>query len=64
MKEELIKELVANSKLTNRLNIQYQHKIDSLNKEINQYKNDISDLQSQLQQQGLVMPKETARTET
>ena len=51
MKEELIKELVANSKFTNRINIQYQHKIDSLNKEITQYKAEISDLQFQLQNQ-------------
>ena len=51
MKEELIKELVANSKFTNRINIQYQHKIDSLNKEIAQYKAEISDLQFQLQNQ-------------
>jgi hypothetical protein len=50
MKEELIKELVANSKFTNRINIQYQHKIEALQKEILQYKCDITDLQSQVQQ--------------
>jgi hypothetical protein len=50
MKEELIKELVANSKFTNRINIQYQHKIEGLQKEITQYKSDIYDLQSQVQQ--------------
>jgi len=56
MKEELIKELVANSKFTNRINIQYQHKIESLNKEINQYKNEISDLQLQLLNQNQSNP--------
>jgi hypothetical protein len=48
MKEELIKELVANSKFTNRINLQYQHKIEQLQKETTQYKNEIADLQRQL----------------
>lgn len=48
MKEELIKELVANSKFTNRINLQYQHNIESLQKEANVYKNDISELRKQL----------------
>jgi hypothetical protein len=48
MKEELIKELVANSKFTNRINLQYQHKIETLQKETNLYKNEIADLQRQL----------------
>ncbi len=48
MKEELIKELVANSKFTNRINQQYQHKIDQLEKESNRYKNEISELEHRL----------------
>jgi flagellar biosynthesis chaperone FliJ len=64
MKEELIKELVANSKFTNRINIQYQHKIDSLNKEITQYKAEISDLQFQLQNQSnLITARDPSKTE-
>ena len=50
MKEELIKELVANSKFTNRINIQYQHKIEALQKEIVLYKEEIGDLHTQIQQ--------------
>ena len=49
MKEELIKELVANSKFTNRINLQYQHRIESLQKETAQNKQEISDLQHQLE---------------
>ncbi|CAF0882015.1 unnamed protein product [Brachionus calyciflorus] len=49
MKEELIKELVANSKLTSRINLQSKQKIDLLEKEIAQYKSEILDLQKQLQ---------------
>jgi flagellar biosynthesis chaperone FliJ len=67
MKEELIKELVANSKFTNRINIQYQHKIESLNKEINQYKNEISELQLQLQNQNqsnLITSRDPSKIET
>jgi hypothetical protein len=67
MKEELIKELVANSKFTNRINIQYQHKIESLNKEINQYKNEISDLQLQLlnqNQSNLITSRDPSKIET
>jgi hypothetical protein len=67
MKEELIKELVANSKFTNRINIQYQHKIESLNKEINQYKNEISELQLQLQSQNqsnLITSRDPSKIET
>ena len=47
MKEELIKELVANSKFTNRINLQYQHKIETLTKETAQYKSEIAELQRQ-----------------
>lgn len=50
MKEELIKELVANSKITNRLNVQLKQKIELMEKEINQYKLEIVDLQRQTQQ--------------
>lgn len=45
MKEELIKELVANSKLTNRINLQYQQKLDILQKENMQLKAEIEELQ-------------------
>ena len=48
MKEELIKELVANSKFTNRINLQYQHNIEALQKEANVHKNEISELRKQL----------------
>ena len=48
MKEELIKELVANSKFTNRINQQYQHKMDQLEKESNRYKSEISELEHRL----------------
>ncbi len=48
MKEELIKELVANSKFTNRINQQYQHKIESLEKEALRYKSEIGELQQQI----------------
>ena len=65
MKEELIRELVANSKTTNRINIEYRHKIDSLTKEIVQYKSEISELQNQLQQQtGLITSKDPSKIET
>lgn len=45
MKEELIKELVANSKLTNRINLQYQQKMEILQKENVQLKAEIDELQ-------------------
>lgn len=48
MKEELIKELVANSKFTNRINQQYQHTIEMLKKETTQYKDEIEELHRQL----------------
>lgn len=48
MKEELIKELVANSKFTNRINLQYQHEIETLKKELVQYKNEVIELKNQL----------------
>ena len=48
MKEELIRELVANSKFTNKMNTQYQLKIESLEKEVNKNKTEITDLQRQL----------------
>lgn len=49
MKEELIKELVANSKITNRLNVQLKQKIELMEKEIIQYKSEMSDLHRQTQ---------------
>lgn len=52
MKEELIKELVANSKFTNRINLQYQHKIESLQREAHQHTELIEQLQQQVQLQG------------
>ena len=52
MKEELIKELVANSKFTNRINLQYQHKIESLQKEAHQHTELIEQLQQQAQLHG------------
>lgn len=67
MKEELIKELVANSKFTNRMNVQYQHKIESLQKEITQYKAEIGDLHTQIQQLTANSPvslKDTAKTDS
>lgn len=64
MKEELIRELVANSKTTNRINIEYRHKIESLNKEIAQYKTELAELQNQLQQQtGLITSKDPSKIE-
>ncbi len=50
MKEELIKELVSNSKLANRINVEYQHRIDNLQKEANQAKIELADTQKLLQQ--------------
>lgn len=64
MKEELIKELVANSKLTNRINLEYKQKIELFEKEINQYKMEINDLQRQIQSVQHISPnspKETSR---
>ena len=52
MKEELIKELVANSKFTNRINLQYQHKIESLQREAHQHSELIEQLQQQIGQSG------------
>lgn len=52
MKEELIKELVANSKFTNRINLQYQHKIESLQREAHEHTELIEQLQQQVQLQG------------
>lgn len=46
MKEELIKELVANSKFTNRINSQYEHKIETLERECNHLRAEISRNQS------------------
>ena len=63
MKEELIKELVANSKFTNRVNLQYQQKIEILQKESNQLKSEISDLQLQLQQVSPTGSKDVSKTE-
>lgn len=45
MKEELIKELVANSKFTNRINLQYQQKMELLQKENSQLRAEIDELQ-------------------
>jgi hypothetical protein len=50
MKEELIKELVASSKSAHRVNVQYQHKIDTLQKEANLAKNELGEMQRALQQ--------------
>ena len=67
MKEELIKELVANSKFTNRVNLQYQQKLELLQKEKNQLNDEINDLKTQLLHFRQVSPtssaKETSRTE-
>lgn len=52
MKEELIKELVASSKLTNRINIQYQQKMDLLAKENAQLKSEIEELHKNLSANG------------
>ena len=52
MKEELIKELVASSKLTNRINIQYQQKMDLLTKENAQLKSEIEELHKNLSANG------------
>ena len=49
MKEEHIKELVANSKFTNRINLQYQQKIELLQKENVQLKAEVDELQRSLQ---------------
>ncbi len=46
MKEELIKELVANSKLTNRVNVEYQHRIETLQKEANLAKTELNEMQN------------------
>ena len=67
MKEELIKELVANSKFTNRINLQYQQRIELLQKEKTQLTDEINDLKSQLLHLRQVSPtssgKETSRVE-
>ena len=64
MKEELIKELVANSKFTNRINIQNQHKMESLQKECNQLKAEVADLQRQLQNhQSNLISKDPSKVE-
>jgi kinesin family member 27 len=57
MKEELIKELVANSKFTNRLNLQYQHQIGILKKEIERLKVELDQ-----NSQTAVAPSTTATT--
>jgi SMC interacting uncharacterized protein involved in chromosome segregation len=49
MKEELIKELVSNNKMIKRMNVQYQHKIETSEKEINQYRIEIEELNNRLQ---------------
>lgn len=66
MKEELIKELVANSKFTNRINLQYQQKMELLQKENTQLKAEIDDLQSnllQLQQLSPTSSKDPSKIE-
>lgn len=50
MKEELIKELVSNSKLANRMNAEYQRRIENLQKEANQAKAELVDMQMVMQQ--------------
>lgn len=52
MKEELIKELVASSKLTNRINIQYQQKMDLLAKENAQLKSEIEEVHKNMSANG------------
>ena len=64
MKEELIKELVASSKLTNRINLQYQQKIEILQKENTQLKSEIEEIQRSLPSQtstGNLMSGATSR---
>ena len=67
MKEELIKELVANSKFTNRINVQYQQRIELLQKEKAQLSEEINELKSQLLHLRQVSPtgsaKDTSRVE-
>lgn len=50
MKEELIKELVSNSKLANRMNAEYQRRIENLQKEANQAKSELVEMQMIIQQ--------------
>ena len=50
MKEELIKELVVSSKSAHRTNVQYQHKIESLQKEANLAKAELAEMQRAMQQ--------------
>jgi hypothetical protein len=50
MKEELIKELVANSKFSNRVNVEYQQRIESLQKDLNLARAELVDMQSLMQQ--------------
>ena len=68
MKEELIKELVASSKFTNRVNFQYQQKIELLQKEKSQYADEVNELKSQLMHLSQMSPtgseKISSKTET
>jgi cell division protein FtsB len=56
MKEDLIKELVANSKFTNRINLQYQQKMELLEKENTRLKAELNELQTNLQQYQRLSP--------
>jgi hypothetical protein len=50
MKEELIKELVANSKFAHRVNVEYQQRIENLQREASLAKAELADMQTSLQQ--------------
>lgn len=63
MKEELIKELVANSKLANRINYEYQHRIENLQKECAQAKNELQEMQQLMQQLSTKDQSEKAKFE-
>ncbi len=64
MKEELIKELVANSKFTNRINQQYEHTIESLKKEALRHQQEIEDLSNRLAQTNLASTVKDPPTKT
>lgn len=63
MKEELIKELVANSKFTNRINLQYQQKIELLEKENIQLKADIDEMQRNIHRLSPTIGKDATKVE-
>lgn len=51
MKDEVIKDLVASKKLINRINLEYQQKIEILQKENTQLKSEIEEMQRSLASQ-------------